>query len=335
MKRLAVITLAAAALTGCHSFDDDEPGPGPVGNFDALWQIIDRRYCFLREKGIDWDSVYRVYRPRVDGGTSSAELFRICSEMLDELRDGHVNLSGWYSTSYYSKWWSDYPQNYDWRLVEQYYLDFEPYRRGGLTYAMLRPDSVGYIRYPSFSADPGESTLDWAFAILADAKGLVIDVRDNGGGALTNVETLVARFIDRRILAGFITHKTGPGRDAFSEPFAYYYDPSPRRHWDKPVAVLCNRSTYSAANNFVSVMSHLPQVTVVGDRTGGGSGLPFSSELPYGWGVRFSGSPVYDCKMQLTEFGVDPDIKVDLDQLAALRGRDTMLDAAIEAVTSQ
>ncbi|WP_438589109.1 S41 family peptidase [Duncaniella dubosii] len=56
----------------------------------------------------------------------------------------------------------------------------------------------------------------------------------------------------------------------------------------KTVIVLANRSTFSAANNFVSVMKLLPGVRVVGATTGGGSGMPYSSELPCGWSVRFS-----------------------------------------------
>ncbi|EKC55562.1 hypothetical protein LEA_15281, partial [human gut metagenome] len=48
------------------------------------------------------------------------------------------------------------------------------------------------------------------------------------------------------------------------------------------------------------------QVTVMGDRTGGGSGLPFSSELPNGWSVRFSACPVLDVNKQHTEFGMTP-----------------------------
>lgn len=338
MKKLYHLLLAVLSLpfifTSCHSVDTWDNNP--VGNFDALWSIIDRHYCFLREKNIDWDSVYSVYRPKVSGGTSSIELFKICSAMLDELKDGHVNLSGWYATSYYQKWWTDYPQNYDNRLVEEHYLHFKALQRRGLSYYILR-DSVAYIRYPSFSVSPGESTLDWALAILAKCPGLIIDIRDNGGGNLTNVELFVRRFIDRRITAGYITHKTGPGHGDFSKPFAYYFDPVGEDHfrWMKPVVVLTNRSTFSAANNFASVMALLPQVKIVGDHTGGGSGLPFSSELPCGWGIRFSGSPVYDAEMVTTEFGIEPDIKVDLDPELALKGIDTMLEAAIDDILAR
>lgn len=336
MKKITFIIalLAALVLTSCHKVEEWDNDAR--GNFDALWSILDTHYCFFEEKGVDWDSIYNVYSPRVKPDTKMLELYDICAEMLDELRDGHVNLSTSFSNSYYKKWWSDYPQNYDNRLVEQYYLKFGGMSKNGLTYAMMG-DSIAYMRYPSFAAGMSETTLDWALVLLYDCHGLIIDIRDNGGGNISAVETFVARFIDERILAGYICHKSGPGHGDFSKPYAYYFDPAPagRVKWKKPVVVLTNRSTFSAANNFVSVMQYLPQVTIIGDRTGGGSGMPFSSEIPCGWGVRFSGSPVYDARKQLTETGIAPDIHVDLDPQAALAGHDTILDTALELLSQK
>ena len=97
--------------------------------------------------------------------------------------------------------------------------------------------------------------------------------------------------------------------------------------YNKPVVVLANRGTFSASNNFVSIMKSLGNVTVVGDTTGGGSGLPFTSELPNGWRVRFSSCPIMDPQGRLTEFGVAPDVRIDMDPDD--RTHDAILDAAI------
>ena len=331
---LLMVAVTGLSLGGCHKVDNW--GDSAYDNFDALWSILDSHYCFFEEKGVDWDSVKREYRPRIKECETWIDFFNLCGDMLNELRDGHVNLASYFNTSYYKKWWSDYPQNYDERLVEQYYLNFDAFSRGGLTYKVL-DDSIGYIRYGSFAYALSETTLDYALYLLEGCDGLIIDIRDNGGGALDNVGTLVSRFIDRRTLAGYICHKTGSGHNDFSEPYAYYFEPAADWHvkWTKPVVVLTNRSTFSAANNFVSVMQDLPQVTLMGDRTGGGGGIPFSSEIPCGWSVRFSASPVYDAQMKLTENGIEPDIYVNLDPEAALNGHDTMLDTAIEYLLSQ
>lgn len=325
----------AVALVSCHQVEEWDQNY--EGNFDALWTVVDQHYCFFEEKGVDWDEIYSRYRPRVNRDMGGLQFFNLCAQMLDELRDGHVNLSSSFKTSYYRKWWSDYPQNYDERLVEQYYLKFDYSTVGGMDYAVLR-DNVGYIRYPSFSYTVGEGALDGILSQFALCKGIIIDIRDNGGGNMTNVETIVARFIDERILAGYISHKTGPGHRDFSDPYAYYFEPSEpgRVRWSKPVVVLTNRSTFSAANNFVSVMQYLPNVKIVGARTGGGSGMPFSSEIPCGWGVRMSACPVFDAQKLPTEDGVSPSpgCEIDLDPVLALQGIDTMLDFAIETVLS-
>ena len=330
LKPVAVAAVAAVALSACH--DIEEYSADPRGTFEQLWTILDEHYCFFEQKDIDWDEVHARYAPQISDRMTDEELFGVCSQMLDELRDGHTNLSTPFATSYYRKWWSDYPQNYDARLVEEHYFNFNYRTTGGIDYGIL-PQNVGYMHYSSFSYGIGEGNLDSVLAFCASADGLIIDVRDNGGGSVSNVETLVGRFISERLLAGSIYHKNGPGHNDFSEPYPFYFDPAPagRIMWGKPVVVLCNRSTFSAANNFVSVMKCLPNVTVVGATTGGGSGMPFSSELTNGWGIRFSASPLRDPQGRLTEFGVAPTegCEVDLDPYAALEGRDTMLDFAI------
>lgn len=333
--RLVTLLMLLLLLTSCHSLGE-EWADDPRGNFEALWSIIDTRYCFFDDKGVDWDEVHTRYSARISPRMTREELFGVCSEMLGELRDGHVNLSAPFATYYYTKWWSDYPQDFSMRLIEQSYFNFSYRRSGGLLYGML-DDNIGYIYIASFGSSIGESSLDAALSFLSAASALIIDVRDNGGGMLTGVETIVSRFIDRPMTLGYISHKTGPGRHDFSDPYPITYRPAPegRVRWGKPVAVLTNRSTFSAANNFVSVISALPRVLLIGATTGGGSGIPFSSELPCGWGVRFSACPMYDIHMRGTEQGIEPDIAVTLSPEQALRGIDTILDRAITALTTQ
>ena len=329
------ILLAAVAFTSCH--DIEEYDNNPRGNFDALWTILDEHYCFFKEKGVDWDEVYARYSPRVSNAMTREELFDLCAEMLGELRDGHTNLSTPFAASYYRKWWSDYPQNYDARVIEQYYLNFNYRSLGSITYALL-PENIGYMHYSSFSSSIGAGNMDYILSYFKGAEGMIIDVRDNGGGELTNVDPIVNRFITSRTLAGYIIHKTGPGHDDFDKPFAYYIDPVGDGHitWSKPVVVLTNRSTFSAANNFVSVMKLIPGVTVIGATTGGGSGMPYSSELPNGWGIRFSACSILDAQGRTTEFGIAPTagFEVDITPDETAVGKDPILDRAISHILS-
>lgn len=334
LRRLITAAIAAATLllTACHPAD--EYTDNPQGNFEALWHIIDTRYCFFAQKDIDWRLTGEKYRSRVRPGINDRELFDLCAAMLAELRDGHVNLSSDFDTSYYRRWWSDYPQDFDLRTLQQYYLGFDYGSTSGIIYKILR-DDVGYIYFPSFSTTVGQLNLDYILAQFSHCRALVIDIRDNGGGLLTNIDTFVSRFISHDITGGYISHKTGPGHDDFSRPYPVTYRPAAkgRVRWTRPVFLLINRSCYSAANDFASVMSQLPGVTLIGARTGGGGGLPFSSELPNGWSVRFSACPVTDADGRCIEFGVDPtpgyERHATAQQLAA--GIDPILDTALEA----
>lgn len=325
-----VFCLVAVALTACH--DQPQWRNDPYGNFDALWTIIDEHYSFFDYKQVDWDEVRTRYRAKLTPGMTSQELFELCGDMLKELRDGHTNLIASHDVSRY--WiWEQYPVNYDERLIDEHYLNFNYRQASGIKYAIL-PNNYGYMRYASFSSAIGDGNLDLVLSYLSTADGLIIDVRSNGGGFLTNVETLVGRFIDSRTHVGSIQHKTGPGHDEFSEPYDYYFEPTKNHiHYQRPVVILANRGSFSATNNFVSIMRHLPQVTIVGDTTGGGSGLPFTSELPNGWSVRFSSCPITDVDGTITEFGVAPDIRVDLSDADVAQGRDTMLETAFQVLS--
>lgn len=325
----------AISMSACHSIEEWDNNP--EGNFQALWTVVDEHYCFFKEKDVDWDEVRTRYAQRITNDMNSTQLFDACADMLAELKDGHVNLTSWFNTSYYRNWWSDYPQNFDERLVEQYYLNFDYRSIGASKYAILN-DNIGYIRYPSFDSSIGDGNIDGILNYFSLCTGLIFDIRDNGGGELTNSEKWAMRFTTDRILAGYMINKTGPGHDDLSEPFEYYFDPVTDQHlvWTKPVVVLTNRSTFSAANNFVSVVQYFPNVKIVGARTGGGSGIPITMEIPCGWGVRMSSVSVLDAKGNTTESGIDPSpgCEVDLDPDMALQGIDTMIERAIEILNS-
>lgn len=331
MKRLLPFFLAffmSLAFSSC--VDEEEFDDTPTGNFEALWKIIDERYCFFdyksQEYGLDWNAVHAKYRVRVNDGMSNDQLFEVMADMLAELRDGHVNLSRAADFARYWSWQEDYPANLSDSLLRRY-LGTDYMIASGLQYRVL-DDNIGYVRYESFSDAIGEGNIDEVINRLMLCRGLIIDIRGNGGGTLTNAERLAARFTNEPVLVGYIQHKTGPGHNDFSAMEEQWINPSANLRWQKPVCVLTNRSVYSAANEFVKYMQCFPQVTIVGDRTGGGAGLPFSNSLPNGWFVRFSACPMYDAEGQSTEFGIAPDYSVSLTDADFARGRDTIIEFA-------
>ena len=301
MKHFSLLLSLFLLLTSC--IREEEYDNSATGNFEALWTLIDEHYCYLDYKGIA------------------------------ELKDGHVNLYSAWNTARYWDWYLDYPRNFSEALIEDY-LGRDYRIGGGARYTILK-DNIGYVYYPDFSAGIGDGNLDEMLLYLGVCNGLIIDVRGNGGGNLTTSSKLAARFTNERVHVGYLQHKTGPGHSDFSDPEPLYIDPSDGVRWQKPVVVLTNRHSYSATNDFVNSMRCFPQVTLVGDRTGGGGGMPFSSELPNGWGVRFSASPTLDADGQHIEDGIDPDIHVDMTEEDEARGVDTIIEAAREALKNR
>lgn len=328
--------LSFLVITGILTFtlgsciDEDEFDNTPQGNFEALWKIIDERYCFLdykqKEIGLDWNAAYNKYKVRVNKDMSSTQLFEVLTEMLGELRDGHVNLIASHNLGRNWSWFENYPTNFSDTLLRRY-MGTDYRISSGLKYRILN-DGIGYIRYESFSDPIGDGGLDDALIHMMLCQGLIIDIRGNGGGELTYADMLAARFCNSKTLVGYLQHKTGKGHSDFSELKPRYLEPSSGIRWQKPVCVLTNRHVYSAANEFAMYMRAMPNVKIVGDHTGGGAGMPFSSSLPNGWVVRFSAVPSYDVNKQSIEFGIDPDYKIDMTDSDFAKGEDTIIEFA-------
>lgn len=330
MKHLNILFLLIGLLSATSCIREDVSGNTPEANFESLWKIIDEQYCFLdykkQEYGLDWDQVHDAYAKRITPSMGWEALFEVLSEMVAELRDGHVNLTSSLASSQYRQWFDSYPRNFS-DSIQSIYLKKDYNQSSGLTYQILE-NNIGYIYCSSFSNGIGDGNLDQTLNRLAICDGLIIDVRNNGGGNLTTAQKLAARFTNQKTLVGYMTHKTGKGHSDFSNPYPVYIEPSNGIRWQKRAVVLTNRRSFSATNDFVNSMKQFPLITIVGDKTGGGSGLPFTSEIPCGWSIRFSASPMLDPQMNQIEFGINPDVKIDMTSEDMQKGKDTMIEYA-------
>lgn len=329
MKRTVLTSLfLGLLLLAAACYERDEYTADPRENFEALWKLIDENYCFFDYKGIDWEAVHDKYSPMIADSMSRYELFNILEQLLAELKDGHTNLITAFNTSRFWNWHENYPENFN-EVVHRKYLGTDYHIAGGMKYLIMR-DSIGYVYYGDFSSPIGDANLNEMFYYFKNCKALIFDVRNNGGGSLAYSERIASHFTAEKLLVGYIVHKTGPGHSSFSDPYPIMLEPTKHVKWLRPVAVLTNRSCYSATNDFVNKMKLFPQVTLIGDKTGGGCGLPFHSELPNGWGVRFSSSPILDADKENTEYGVDPDIMVEIREVDQLNNVDTIIEEAID-----
>ncbi len=328
---LFVLLAIGSIGTSCESYNFDFEN-NPQGNLDALWTILDKNYCYFDYKEINWDSIGTSYKARVTPNMSNDALFDLMGQMLSELKDGHVNLIATHDITRYWSWKEDYPANFNSNIIDEY-LSTDYATASSMKYKILE-DNVGYIYYGSFSNPVSNSGLSQILNRMAICNGIILDVRNNGGGNLVNVERIASRFFNERALVGYISHKVGPGHNDFSDLFPKYLDSSNSIRYQKPVVILTNRGCYSATNEFVSTMKHAHNATIVGDKTGGGGGLPFSSELPNGWSVRFSTSPTFNAAKQHIEFGVEPDVRLSMTASDINRMRDTYIEYARKMINS-
>ena len=87
MKRNSYIfislLLSVVLFTSCIT--EDEYDNSPEGNFEALWQTIDRQYCFLdykkQEYGLDWNEIYSQYKQRISKGMNNEQLFEVLADI--------------------------------------------------------------------------------------------------------------------------------------------------------------------------------------------------------------------------------------------------------------
>jgi len=314
---------------------EPEADTDPVSIFDEAWTFADREYSFFDFKDIDWDAAYDTFRPRVSPNMTDEALFDVLADMLFLLRDGHVNLTAPFDRSRNWEWYLNSPANFDFSLLELNYFDrTEQYV---LPFIYKDFDDVGYIYYGSFSSTVEDRDLDYILEQVADKKGLIIDVRNNGGGSTSNGVRIASRFTEEEVTVGVFRFKNGPGREDFSELFSRNLEPDGEVKFTKPVIVLANRRSYSATNDFVLFMRALPNVTIVGDTTGGGGGTPSYTELANGWNLRVSSTQDFSIETNANgeqflfnvEDGIPPDVRVDLSPNDEVRGIDTILETAL------
>ncbi|MEO5675369.1 MAG: S41 family peptidase [Chitinophagales bacterium] len=339
--KYAVCILCIILFSSCSKiFIDADVANNPKSNFDYLWNDIHNRYSFLDYKNIDWNKVYDTLAPKIHNGMPNEDLFDVLETMLNTLRDGHVNLTSPFNESNYYPIFLGSPQNYDGRLVLENYLLRDPaqyYITGNLLNTIIDTLGVrvGYIRYSSFINTI--SSYDISYVInrfLVDSvDGVIIDVRNNGGGDVGNIFPLVNHFADEKRLAYFSQIKAGPGINDFYDDEEVYMQPASTAYqFTGRIAVLTNRSSYSATSLFSLAMKQIPYVKLIGDSTGGGLGAPTFAELPNGWTYRFSVTRTLSPDGDNWENGIPADILIDLDPALQDQGYDSIIERAIQYI---
>jgi len=318
----------------------------PENNFDIFWRDFDRHYAFFEYKQINWDSLYTVYRKQVTperwpAGTEDDFLTGILPSLIMNLEDRHVSLythkKAYYSRTNPYKWIENYkPSYFDIDIPRIYYLEKNVKYAGEkrIMYGKLNSE-CGYIYIGDFDGDTNWShEIEEVLGEFRNLKSIILDVRDNFGGKLSNAMYIASRFADKKRLYAYEKWRNGPKHNDFTEPVPLYVEPSKKWRFTKPVVLLADRRTFSAAESFVLAMRTLPNVTVIGNHTTGGGGTPLYRELPNGWVYQMSISAKLTPEKDFFEGkGLSPDINVVNTSEAMNSGRDLILEKAIQLLS--
>ena len=294
-------------------FEEDKASKNPQENFNYLWNECDEKYSYFDLKNINWDEKKIEYSSKLYKGMSQDSLFNVLGGMLTELKDDHTNLISNFNVSTFrvNHLGQD---NFDWRIIEDNYLPDNYYISGPFRHDFISNNEIGYVRFSSFTGTVDKTNFDFILDRYKNTKGLILDLRENGGGAVKDVFALLSRFVETETLVNYSRIKTGVGHNDFSKAEPVYVSPYNGIRYTNKVAVLIDRGTYSAGS-FTSLASKaLSNMILIGDTTGGGLGLPNGGQLPNGWTYRFSITQALTLdKSPEYENGVPPDIQVLFD----------------------
>lgn len=361
---LAVLFVATSSIfTSCEQIFLDPP-PSSKDNaavFDSMWETARIKYTFFEFKRVDWNAMRDKYRSQAIQATNNEGLFNVLAAMLNELKDDHTNLVSKFNISRSRPYFND-SANYDAEILNRVYLKNQELYTGSLINTIVERGGkkYGYIRYASFASGILDSA-QWGFVMnrfqREGVEGMILDIRNNGGGALLNATFLASRLTASRCTVLTEVTKNGPGAKDYNPPQYVIVSTAQPNFADKRVAILTNRNSYSAASFFPAMMKapEYAHVKLIGDHTGGGSGLPIDFQLPNGWTYRFSGTKTFIPAGRISraqalatapnanhdadwdigynfEWGVPVDIKVNMN--LADRSRDAIIERAIEYISS-
>lgn len=277
--------------------------------FDAFWNGMNNNYVFWDIDTTNWDNMYKIYQPVFAGldinntgdVQKSVQYFRA---MTDGLVDSHYNLS---FTSPISD--SSVSPSYDRKLKAgilrpaYVFYDYDAtnyldpgYVHGTDSINLLEGDTTeaiagtinGNVLYLGFnqfnlknsytSADNGvKRVLQFFINYLrnppAGFKGVIIDVRGNGGGDISDLNFLVGNLISSKLTIGYTRYKSGNGRLDYTPWAPAIVTPQQgATAVTLPVVAITDIWTTSMAELTAMAIHILPNGHTVGERTWGANG---------------------------------------------------------------
>jgi hypothetical protein len=295
--------------------------------FDQIWKAFDSGYAmFVLRPELDWARLGGQYRPKALAARSTAEFAEICADMLKQLRDLHV----WLKVSGADVPVFNRPRSSNSNPSAHKAILGNLERNGAVQWAVTQ-DKIGFIAISGWSGSDVPVKCAEALEKMRDTRGLIVDVRLNGGGSEPLAGQFAGRFLEKEFVYAYSQYRNGASHTNLTEKYPRTISPKGPWRYSRPVVLLIGQKCMSSNESFVGMMTGDPELTTMGDRTCGSSGNPKMISLPLGMTVSVpqwidylpDGTP-------LDERGFQPRIRFDPGPGAFEGNRDDLLTAALE-----
>ncbi len=212
-----------------------------------------------------------------------------------------------------------------------------PGKREPFAFRML-PGDIAYLSLDHFESDGGVIAFAMHAPQIMRAKGLILDVRGNGGGSTAHGESILQRLTNQPIPRA-LSFVRGPSIASTESSRTLTWEPMPaiapaRNQFGKvfagPVVVLTSEQTFSAAEDFVLAFNALERGTTIGATTAGSTGQPIGIKLPGGgWGRICYKRDLLPDGGKLVGRGLAPDIEAFPTVKSVRAGTDPVLQRAL------
>jgi hypothetical protein len=337
MKFSAILLAMLVLLNSCTNLVEPEHHSYNARQIlNETTTLIRNTYPFIQFKSINVDSLHDVFAENMSYYEQGDNVFEMLGQYLGNLKDGHVwfySPSGVGIKPYYSPKSLKDRHAYSPEVVRvnlNMALNLTPSQN--IEYGITE-DNIGYIYISTMLRGNG----NWIYEFdqinteFENVDGVIIDVRNNGGGNTDVNEHFFSFFISEPFPSPPFFDPEG------TELPNHYIQPNPKsKIKNKPVVLLQNGGCFSSTENFINKMHELQNVTAIGDTTGGGSGVPLDFELHQGFIIRLSTQAELTYEYKHIEWnGLVPDILVPQTKADIDAGRDLQLEAAVAYLSGE
>lgn len=264
--------------------DATQPATGSQGNAQAaarLREAIETQYSYRDLRGVDWAGLFAEHTSALEGAKNPAAFAEAAAKLLAHARDMHIWIEVADTTVQPFK--RDIVRNYNLDTLAKVVPAFQ--KRSAVVYTGRFENGVGYVRIDSWDSKHTRALEQVYVALgeLAGARGLVIDVRPNGGGAELLAGEFAGCFIDKPVVYAKHVYRDADAPSEFGPLQERILEPSKLRpKYRGKVAVLMGPANMSSCEAFLLMMKQMPGCKLVGATSYGSSGNPKPVDLGNG-----------------------------------------------------